>query len=114
MPKDPSEVTELFDVEVSHVGLVAKGANRRRWFLLKGDTGGLSMEDTQDQLQVIAELEQEEEVTHGSWQKVLGLLKTAFAPVELEDVEEVEEVPEVVETQVEKSDVDIRFEALEK
>ncbi|NIV28151.1 MAG: hypothetical protein GWN58_01190, partial [Anaerolineae bacterium] len=74
------EITELFDVDVERVGLVKRGANRKRFFLMKSREDG-DMDEKQEALDVLTEIEQVEEgdleITH-----VHGLARITKAVVE--------------------------------
>lgn len=106
MPDDEKKITELFDVDVETVGLVRKGANKKRWFLMKSEEG--KMPEEKDVLEVLNELEQVEEgeLSRSHWNTVVGVLKSLFTQPEPE--------PELEDETVEKSEVEQRLEALEK
>lgn len=97
--------TELFDMEIDKVGLVKRGANGLRWFLMKGDNMDAE-KDLQTLDGLMVDVENEEGVTTRSWNTLVGLIKSAFSAKEPE---------EVLEVPVEDDSViEARFEAIEK
>ena len=65
--------TELFGVEVDSVGLVRKGANRRPFFLMKGD-------NTMDQEEVLDTFEElstlpDDSLDRGAWNRAMDVIK---------------------------------------
>jgi hypothetical protein len=107
----PTKITELFDVDVQTVGLVKRGANKKRWFLMKSQEG--NMADEKDVLKALNEIEQVED---GAWEDkhvrtLASILKGAvswIAGKEQEADQETEPEPP------DESDLEARMDELEK
>jgi outer membrane biosynthesis protein TonB len=106
----PTKITELFDVDVQTVGLVKRGANKKRWFLMKSQED--NMADEKDVLESLNEIEQVEEgdleIKHV--RTLASVLKGFFGMI----TEKPEPEPEPEPEPPDESDLEARMDELEK
>jgi len=103
-------VTELTDLEIDSVGLVRKGANKRPFFLMKGDNMDLNQEDVLDTLEELSTLP-EDGLDRNAWNRAMdvikGIVNNMVTPpaVKEEEVEEQDDMADIKELRSELASV---------